>query len=98
MGKTLEMKSVQFPLVIPTSEGIKIKRQIPISLTVGMEKRIKFSNQEEGEKTVAEYISYTLSYNIIKEERKQTLKKENLENWKKAKRKEEEFLEVIRQF
>ena len=71
MGEMLEIKSVQFPLVIPTLEGIKIKRQIPISLTVGMEKRVTFPNQEEGEKTVAEYISYTLSYYIIKEERKQ---------------------------
>ena len=64
-----------------------------------MEKRFPFFlNQEEGERTTAEYITCTFSYHTAKEEVKQISEIEDPEGWKEARRKEEKLLETIRQF
>ena len=93
-----EVKSVQFPSTASTPAGTTTRKQVPISLVLGMEKDFQFSNQEEGERITAAYISCTYSYHAIIEELKQISETEDHERQEEVKRKEEETLEQIKQF
>ena len=87
----LTMKSIRYQKLIPTAEGMEIKKQNPIILTIGMEKLISFKNQDKEEKMVADYIWLTKSYYILEEETKQTAENGGWEIWKRAKKKKRRF-------
>ena len=80
MSKFQEVKSIQFKSTSPS----QTRKQMPISLGIGMEKEYQFSegNQVDGERITAQYISDTYSYYAIGEELSQISETEEPERWK----------------
>ena len=94
MSKFQEVKSIQFKYTSPS----QTKKQVPISLVLGMEKVYQFSegNQVDGERITAQYISDTYSYYAIGEELSQVSKTEEPERWEGLKAKENKMLDQVR--